>query len=107
MVEQAGNSETKNVLRNAAWMTSITEKAGNLLSKAGITIGKGNKLEFDEEGLKKMKESEGMHHINDSVMKVAEIVDNNSAASEETAAVSEQQTAQVQVIVNMMEQFEI
>lgn len=107
VVEQAGNSETKNVLRNAAWMTSITEKAGNLLLKAGITIGKGNKLEFDEEGLKKMKESEGMHHINDSVMKVAEIVDNNSAESEETAAVSEQQTAQVQVIVNMMEQFEI
>ena len=27
VVEQAGNSETKNVLRNAAWMTSITEKA--------------------------------------------------------------------------------
>lgn len=53
MVEQAGNSETKNVLRNAAWMTGITEKAGNLLSKVGITIGKGNKLEFDEEGLKK------------------------------------------------------
>ena len=26
VVEQAGNSETKNVLRNAAWMTSITEK---------------------------------------------------------------------------------
>ncbi len=53
VVEQAGNSETKNVLRNAAWMTSITEKAGNLLSKVGITIGKGNKLEFDEEVLKK------------------------------------------------------
>ncbi len=34
-------------------MTGITEKAGNLLSKIGITIGKGNKLEFDEEGLKK------------------------------------------------------
>lgn len=53
VVEQAGNSETKNVLRNAAWMTSITEKAGNLLSKVGITVGKGNKLEFDEEALKK------------------------------------------------------
>ena len=52
VVEQAGNSETKNVLRNAAWMTGITEKAGNLLSKAGITIGKGNKLEFDEDALK-------------------------------------------------------
>lgn len=53
VVEQAGNSETKNVLRNAAWMTSITEKTGNLLSKVGITVGKGNKLEFDEEALKK------------------------------------------------------
>ncbi len=53
VVEQAGNSETKNVLRNALWMTEITEKAGNLLSKAGITIGAGNKLEFDEDALKK------------------------------------------------------
>ncbi len=52
VVEQAGNSETKNVLRNAAWMTGITEKAGNLLSKAGITVGKGNKLELDVEKLK-------------------------------------------------------
>lgn len=32
-------------------MTSITEKAGNLLSKSG-TVGKGNKLEFDEDALK-------------------------------------------------------
>lgn len=53
VVEQAGNSETKNVLRNAAWMTSITQKSGNLLSEAGITVGKGNKLEFDEDALKK------------------------------------------------------
>lgn len=55
VVEQTGNSETKNVLRNAAWMTSITEKAGNLLREAGITVGKGNKLEFDEDALKKKK----------------------------------------------------
>jgi len=53
VVGQAGNSETKNVLRNAVWMTGITEKTGNLLSKVGITIGKGNKLEFDEKALKK------------------------------------------------------
>ena len=52
VVKQAGNSETKNVLRNAAWMTEITKKAENILSKVGITIGKGNKLEFDEEALK-------------------------------------------------------
>lgn len=53
VVEQAGNSETRDVLRNAAWMTGITEKTGNLLSKVGITVGKGNKLKFDEEALKK------------------------------------------------------
>ena len=40
-------------MRDASWMTEITERAGNLLSKVGITIGAGNKLEFDEEALKK------------------------------------------------------
>lgn len=51
-VEEAGESNTKGVLRNAAWMTSITSKNSNLLSKVGITIGKGNKLELDEDTLK-------------------------------------------------------
>ena len=36
-----------------------------------------------------------------------EIVDNNSAASEETAAVSEEQAAQVQTMVHIMEKFTI
>lgn len=53
VVEQVGGSETKNVLRNAAWMTEITEKAENLLSQVGITVGKSNKLEFDEDAMKK------------------------------------------------------
>lgn len=53
VVEGAGNSNTKNVLRNAAWMTNMTSKNENLLAKAGITIGKGNKLELDEDALKK------------------------------------------------------
>lgn len=52
VVEEAGNSETKDVLRNASWMTNITSNTQNLLSKVGITIGKGNKLELDEEALK-------------------------------------------------------
>jgi len=52
VVEQAGDSDTQNVLRNAAWMTGITDKTENLLSKVGITIGKGNKLELDEDALK-------------------------------------------------------
>ena len=53
VVEQAGNSDTKNVLRNAAWMTEMTNKTQKLLSKIGINIGKGNKLELDEDDLKK------------------------------------------------------
>lgn len=51
-IEEAGESNTRGVLRNAAWMTSITGSNANLLLKAGITIGKGNKLELDEDILK-------------------------------------------------------
>lgn len=53
------------------------------------------------------EEANNMYQIDASVAKVAEIVDNNSAASEETAAVSEEQTAQVATMVQMMEQFEV
>ena len=53
VVGQAGDSNSKDVLRNAVWMTGITESNENLLSKIGITVGKGNKLELDEEALKK------------------------------------------------------
>lgn len=52
VVEEAGESNTKDVLRNASWMTGMTDKNSNLLAKIGITIGKGNKLELDEEALK-------------------------------------------------------
>lgn len=48
-----------------------------------------------------------MNHINENIIRVADIVDNNSAASEETAAVSEEQKAQVESMVNLMEQFKI
>ena len=53
VVEQAGNSNSKDVLRNAVWMTGITEANENMLSKIGITVGKGNKMELDEDMLKK------------------------------------------------------
>lgn len=51
VVKKAGDSETKSVLRNAAWMTGITDSVKNLLSKVGITI-KGDQLELDEDALK-------------------------------------------------------
>lgn len=52
VVGNAGGSDTKNILRNAAWMTGITDSVENLLSRVGITIGKDNKLELDEDALK-------------------------------------------------------
>ena len=52
-------------------------------------------------------EVESIAHINESIGVVAGIVDNNSATSEETAAVSEQQKAQVESMVDMMSRFKV
>ena len=52
-VEAAGESNTKSVLRNAAWMTKATSAHERLLNQVGISIGKGNKLSLDEDELKK------------------------------------------------------
>ena len=53
VVEMAGNSDSKDVLKNAVWMTGLVDTNSNLLSKIGITVGKGNQMELDEEMLKK------------------------------------------------------
>ena len=53
------------------------------------------------------EEANNMYIIDEHVAKVAEIVDNNSATSQETAAVSEEQTAQVESMVGLMERFHI
>ena len=52
-------------------------------------------------------EAQNMYSIDENITKVAEVVDNNSATSEETAAVSEEQSAQVTTMVQMMGQFRI
>ena len=52
-------------------------------------------------------EVESIAHINDSIGVVAGIVDNNSATSEETAAVSEQQKAQVESMVDIISKFKV
>ena len=51
-VEEAGNSNNKDVLRNAVWMTTATSSNEKLLNKVGITVGSDNKLILDEEKLK-------------------------------------------------------
>lgn len=53
LIEKSGESNSKDVLRNAVWLTGITESNKNVLSKIGISIGKANKMELDEEALKK------------------------------------------------------
>ena len=53
IIKQAGDSNSKDVLRNAVWLTGITESNENMLSKIGITVGKGNQMALDEEVLKK------------------------------------------------------
>lgn len=50
---------------------------------------------------------EDMNRIDSNVARVSEIVDNNSATSQETAAVSEEQATQVTTMVQMMERFKI
>ena len=51
-VTSAGESDTKNVLRNASFMVKTTAAYKKTLEKAGITITSGNKLELNEEDLK-------------------------------------------------------
>lgn len=54
-----------------------------------------------------VKEAAEVQEVNERVATISEVVSNNSAASEETAAVSEEQTAQVQTMVDLMGQFQI
>lgn len=48
-----------------------------------------------------------MHTFNDHIASVAESVDSNAAASQETAAVSTEQKTQVEIMVSMLEKFQI
>ena len=54
-----------------------------------------------------VKEAVEIQEVNERVATISEVVSNNSASSEETAAVSEEQTAQVQTMVELMGRFQI
>ncbi len=54
-----------------------------------------------------IKEAADIQDVNERVSTISEVVSNNSASSEETAAVSEEQTAQVQTMVELMSHFQI
>ena len=53
------------------------------------------------------KDTQRMQELNENVTQVSSAVDNNSATSEETAAVSEEQKVQVETMVQLMDRFEI
>lgn len=50
---------------------------------------------------------DNMRLVTDNLAQVSAVVDNNSATSQETAAVSEEQKSQVEAMVDLMNQFEI
>lgn len=53
VISMAGDSDTKDVLKNAAWMTGMTDTMERLLSGVGISLGNDNKLSLDADALKK------------------------------------------------------
>lgn len=53
LLDSAGKSTSTKVLKQVANMTSYTKANAKLLSQAGLTIGKDNKLSVDENSLKK------------------------------------------------------
>ncbi|MBQ5852014.1 MAG: methyl-accepting chemotaxis protein, partial [Lachnospiraceae bacterium] len=84
----------------------ITDATAENMNQVMVSAAEAtNKMEQMAEALE--IEANRMVDINEHVSDVAGIVDNNSATSEETAAISEEQTAQVATMVQMLEQFEI
>ena len=53
IVGATGESDNKKVLRNATWLTQLTETNSKLLAKVGITVGEDNKLKVDKDVLQK------------------------------------------------------
>ena len=53
------------------------------------------------------KDVASMQLVNEGIATVSSVVDNNSATSEETAAISEEQKAQVEMMVSMIERFQV
>lgn len=52
-------------------------------------------------------DTQRMQELNENVSQVSSAVDNNSATSEETAAVSEEQKVQAETMVELVNRFEI
>lgn len=53
LIDDVGDASVNSILKKGVIITTATSANESLLGKVGITIGKGNKLEIDEEELKK------------------------------------------------------
>ena len=90
VVEHAGNANSKDVLRNAVWLTGMTEANERMLEKIGISVGKGNKMELNEDALKKAEISSlktfftGHNSFADKVSAKANSISNAAAWSSGT-----------------------
>lgn len=117
-------NQVKNLADESAKAAGETNKLIErtvLAVEKGITIADETALSMDEvmkgarEATEKMEQTSqilendvhNMQLINENIVRVSEIVDNNSATSQETAAVSEEQKAQVESMVGLVEKFNI
>ncbi len=57
MIDEAGDSETKSVLRKTGWMANMTRENSNLLGEVGIRVGADDKLTLNEDAFKKANET--------------------------------------------------
>lgn len=106
---QAVNETTKLIEATIDAVTRGTDIANDTMANMEqVMIGAGSateKMSLIASLLN--EEAEKMQEINESISSVSSIVDNNSATSQETAAISEEQQAQVETLVGLIDYFKI
>lgn len=95
----------RTVLAVEKGITIADETAANMIEVMKSAKEATDKMEQTSQNL--VNDVKNMNQINENIVRVAEIVDNNSATSEETAAVSEEQKAQVESMVTLVDKFNI
>lgn len=90
VIGKAADSDTRNILRSAARMTSVSGEMSKLLDEIGIKIGSDNKLSVDEEKLKSASIGTmktlftGMHSFADKMMQKASAIGRAASGSDST-----------------------
>ena len=120
VVAEQGKNLAEQSTEAAGETTKLIESTIDAVNK-GIAIAEETEASMDqvmeeaEASTKRMvdmaqalqAEVSSVQQIDENIAHVAGIVDNNSASSQETAAVSEEQSAQVHTMLQLMHQFQI